>query len=191
MIRSILVALLLLCTSCIQFGNELQPRHYYLLESMTEAPNAYPDYTLTINLELAGFPDYLAHKKIVTRNGPNDIKFAASDRWAEPVQESLMRIVRENLTLLLPGSHISVSPWESSNSHAIKVKLLVNNFLGKLDDHTRIDIRWLIDNQSGQTMQGHFTDRQPIGSSYQDLVVGLNKGINNLSLELAKKLAGE
>jgi len=189
--RNLILVLLLLCTSCIQIGSEPQPVHYYLLDSMTESANIYPDTTLTIDLELADFPEYLDRPKIVTRNDQNSINFADSERWAEPVQESLMRIVRENLTLLLPGSNISISPWENSNSHAIKVKLMVNNFFGKLDDHTRIDIRWTIDNQSGQRMQGHFTDQQPIGSSYQDLVVGLNNGINNLSLELAKKLAGQ
>ncbi|MDA3902080.1 MAG: PqiC family protein [Desulfuromusa sp.] len=189
--RKLFLVLLLLCTSCIQIGSDLQPRHYFLLESVTETPKSYPDNAFTIDLELIGLPGYLDQPKIVTRNNNNEIDFSASKRWAEPVQESLMRIVRENLTLLLPGSHISVSPWESSRTNAIKVKLLVNNFSGKLDGHTQVDIRWTINNPSGQAMQGHFTDRQPVGSSYQDLVVGLNNGINNLSLVLAKKLAGE
>ncbi|MDX2494659.1 MAG: ABC-type transport auxiliary lipoprotein family protein, partial [Desulfuromusa sp.] len=90
--------------------------------------------------------------------------------------------------LVLPEVNISVSPWESSSDNAIKVKLVVNKFFGKLGDHSQVDVRWTIDNDRGQTIQGHFMDRQPIGNSYQDLVNGLNNGINRLSQDLAKEL---
>ncbi|MCD6582825.1 MAG: membrane integrity-associated transporter subunit PqiC, partial [Desulfuromusa sp.] len=102
-----------------------------------------------------------------------------------------IRIIRENLAQMLPDANITVSPWENSSSDATKVKLVVNKLLGKLDDQIQVDIRWTIDNDNDQVRQGHFIDRQPIGNSYQDLVVGLNNGINNLSLELARKLVGK
>ena len=190
MMRYLLLALLLLCTSCIQIGSDPQPMHYYLLESMPEIANSYSNKALTIDLELVDFPDYLDRPQIVTNNGDNAIKFTDSERWAEPVQDNLMRIIRENLALTIPASNISVSPWESSSDNATKVKLVVNSFLGTLDGHTRIDIRWVIDDGLDQPIQGHFTDQQPIGNNYQNLVVGLNKGINRFCLELAKKLAG-
>lgn len=190
MMRYLLFALLLLCTACIQIGSDLGPMHYYMLESMPEVDNSYSNKTLTIALELVDFPDYLDRPQIVTRNGNNAIKFTDSERWAEPVQDNLMRIIRENLALTIPAINISVSPWESPSDNATKVKLVVNSFLGKLDGHTTIDIRWVIDNGLDQPIQGHYTDQQPIGNNYQDLVVGLNKGINKFCLELAKKLAG-
>ncbi|MFK5927252.1 MAG: PqiC family protein [Desulfuromusa sp.] len=189
--RYLLSILLLLCTSCIQIGSDPQPMHYYLLESMSETPNIYSSKGLDINIELINFPEYLDRLQIVTRNNNNGIAFSDSERWAEPLQDNLIRIIRENLVLMLPGTNITVSPWENSNSDAIKVKLVVNKLLGKLGDQTQVDIRWTIDTDRDQTKQGHFIDRQPIDNSYQDLVAGLNNGINDLSLELAKKLVGK
>lgn len=180
--------LLLLCTSCIQIGSDPQPMRHYLLESMVDAPNNYPDKALTIDLKLIDFPAYLDRLQIVTRDQNNGIAFSDSARWAEPLQDNLIRVLRENLTLVLPEVNISVSPWENSSDNVIKVKLVVNKFFGKLDDHSQVDVRWTIVNDRGQTIQGHFIDRQPIGNSYQDLVIGLNNGINHLSQDLAKEL---
>lgn len=189
--RYLLLMLFLLCSSCIQIGHEPQPMHYYLLESMVEAPRINLDYKLIVDLELIDFPDYIDRPQIAARKDNNGIQFVDDERWAEPVQDNLMRVIRENLALMIPGLEVSVSPWENSNSNAVKVKLVINSFLGKLDGSTQLDIRWTIDDPSAQVIRGHFTDQQPIGGNYQELVVGLNNGINNLSLVLAKKLAGE
>ncbi|MEA3362705.1 MAG: PqiC family protein [Thermodesulfobacteriota bacterium] len=186
--RYLISILLLLCTSCIQIGSDPQPMQYYLLESMPERPTFSSDNTLNINLELVNFPDYLDRLQIVTRNNNSGIEFSDTERWAEPLQDNLTRILRENLALLLPNSRITVSPWENSIEGARKVKLVINKFFGKLGDRTQIEIRWSINNDRGETIQGHFIDRHPIGNSYQDLVVGLNNGINHLSQNLAKEL---
>ncbi len=189
--RYLISILLLLCVSCIQIGSNPQPRNHYLLESMVKAPLIYSSYRSDINIDLIDFPDYLDRLQIVTRNQDNGIDFSDSERWAEPLQDNLARILRENLALMLPNANISVSPWENSSSDAIKVKLVVNKFWGKLNDHSQVDIRWAIDNGKEATTQGHFIDQQPIGSTYQEMVVGLNSGINSLSLELAKKLMSQ
>ncbi len=189
--RYLLSILLLLCTSCIQIGSDPQPVQYYLLESMTDAPEFSSGETSNIDLELVNFPDYLDRLQIVTRNNNNGIDFSDSARWAEPLQDNMTRILRENIALMLPNANISVSPWENSGNDAVKVKLVVNKFSGKLGDHSQVDIRWTIDNGGESTIQGHFIDQQPIGDNYHEMIVGLNSGINNLSLELAKKLMGK
>ncbi|MEA3544585.1 MAG: PqiC family protein [Thermodesulfobacteriota bacterium] len=186
----LLSMLLLLCTSCIQIGSDPQPMHYYLLESMQETPKIYSSKTSGINIELDGFPDYIDKLQIVTRNSQNGIEFSDAERWAEPLQDNMIRTLRENLALILPERIISVGPWESSDSDAIKVKLVVNKFHGTLGGKTQVDIRWVINNRGKTHTQGHFTDQQPVGNDYHDLVVGLNNGINKLSQELAKKLSG-
>jgi uncharacterized lipoprotein YmbA len=156
---------------------------------MTEAPKVYSDISLNIHLELINLPEHLDRLQIVTSSGNNGILFSESERWAAPLQDNLMRVVRENLALIIPGGVISVGPWESSGSNAVKIELVFNHFSGQLGDHTQIDIRWRVSNNLGQTIQGHFTERQPIGDDYRDLIVGLNKGIYNFSLELAKEIA--
>lgn len=189
--RSLVLILLLLCTSCIQIGDTPPPINYYLLESLTELPIKSSENSSNIHMQLKGFPEYLDRFQIVTYNGNNGITFKDNERWAEPVQDNLMRVVREDLAKLLPGSVISIGPWESSSNKAVKVELLFNHFSGQLGKHTKIDIRWAIVKGSGESKQGSFNDQQPIGDKYQDLIIGLNNGINHFSMELATNLATE
>ncbi len=189
--RNLLLILLLLCTSCIQIGDAPPPMNYYLLESLTKIPITSAENRLNIHMELKSFPEYLDRLQIVTYNGSNGINFKDNERWAEPVQDNLMRVVREDLEKSIPGSVISIGPWESSSHNAVKIELAFNHFSGQLGKHTKIDIRWAIVKGSGESKQGHFTDQQPIGNTYQDLIIGLNRGINRFSLELAKHLTRE
>jgi len=189
--RYLILISLLLCSSCIQIGSPPPHMNYYLLESIVNTPITYSGCNLNIQMKLIGFPEYIDRLQIVTHNGNNGINFKDSERWAEPVQDNLVRVVRENLTQIIPGSAISAGPWESSSSNAVKIELAFNHFSGQLGDHTQIDIRWKINKGPEQIEQGHFTERQPIGDEYQDLIIGLNNGINNLSLELAKHLAAK
>ena len=190
MMRYFLILLLLLCSSCIQVLGDPQPINYYLLDGMPQETDIGSDKALTMTLQLDSFPVYLDRLLIVTKNDDSTINVSDHDRWAEPLQGNILQTVRENLRIILPAANIAISPWENSTTDAIKTKILVNKFSGKLGDHTEIDIRWTIDG-GGEIRQGHFTDQQPIGDSYQELVAGLNSGINNFSLELAKNLSGE
>ena len=189
--RYFLILLLLLCSSCIQMFDDPQPIHYYLLEGVPQETETASDKALTITLQLTSFPAYLDRLQIITKNDDNTINVAAHDRWAEPIQGNILQTVRENLRIILPAANIAISPWEDSTKEAIKIKIMVNRFSGKLGERTDIDIRWTIVDDMGSHLQGHFTDQQPIEETYQELVAGLNSGINNFSLELAKNLSGE
>lgn len=189
--RYFLILLLLLCSSCIQLFDDPQPIRYYLLESLPEGAETYSDKTLTIGIQLSGFPTYLDRPQVIARNNDNTIKYSDLDRWAEPLQENIPQTLRENLRILLPGTNISISPWENSTTDTIILKVTVNKFSGKLGDYTDIEIGWTLDMGTGEIRQDHFTDRQPVGDTYQDLVASLNSGINNFSRELAKNLTRE
>ncbi|SEA14619.1 Uncharacterized lipoprotein YmbA [Desulfuromusa kysingii] len=188
--RYLIFTLLFLCSACIQIGSAPQPTNYYLLEPMRDAQEIRLDSNLNIHLELISFPEYLDRYQIVTKGGKNGIVFSDSERWAEPVRDNLMRVIREDLMLLIPNSTITLGPWESSSSSAsaIKVKLIVNQFSGELGAYALTDIRWKIRREMEPMSQGHFTDRQDVGENFSDFIVTLNREINNFSSELAMKL---
>ncbi len=186
--RFLFSAMLLLCTSCIHIGSDPQPMHYYLLDSITETKDRYSGKALDIDLELSFFPDYLDRPQVVTRSRKNAVRIADNERWAEPLRDNLMQVLRENLILLMPEASVTVSPWEISDPASVRVKLMINKFSGDIGGFTDVDVRWAIGKDSDGMTRGHFTDQQPVGNSYRDLVIGLNNGIGALSRELAEKL---
>ena len=188
--RFFIILLLLFLSSCIQMIGDPEPIRYYLLEGLPNGTKISSDKDLTINIQLINFPEYLDRPQVITQSN-NSVSFSDHDHWAEPLQENLTRVLRENLQTLLPNASITVSPWESSPAEAARARITVNKFSGKLDGLTDVDIRWTVETKTEELQQGHFTDQQPVGDTYQELVAGLNSGINKFSTQLAKKLSGE
>ena len=188
--RYFIILLLLFLSSCIQMIGDPEPIRYYLLEGLPTGTEISSDKNLTIDIQLINFPAYLDRPQVITQSN-NSVIFSDHDHWAEPLQENLTRVLRENLRTLFPNASITVSPWENSPAEAVRTKIMVNKFSGELDGHTDVDIGWTVETKTGELQQGHFTDQQPVGGTYQELVAGLNSGINKFSTQLAKKLSGE
>lgn len=180
--------LLLLCAACVQLGDAPSPQHYYLLETL-ERPVALPVSTPdNIIVEIADFPDYLDRPQIAVRSADRQISYLNGQRWAEPLRDNLSRILRENLSLLLPGMRISVAPWDSPTRADRRIQLFINDFTGVLEGRADVDIRWQILREDLVQQRGHFTAAPSIGAEYADLVRALNQALDDLSRQLAEQL---
>ena len=188
MIRLLPLLLILVCSACIQIGSDPQPMHYYLLESITNDTEAISNNKFNIDIELTKLPEYLDKQQIATSNEINVIEFSENHRWAESLQDNLIFTIRENITLQLPNANIAVNPWDTTGNGAIKLKLLINKFSGKLGDQAVIDIRWAFESGGENLAHGHFNYEHKIKTTYRDLVTKLNLGINQFSHELVNNL---
>ena len=178
---------LLLCSACIQLGAETQPQSYYLLERGLDAATTSEE-ALTLSIKIVNFPGFLDRKRVVVRNQENQIKVADAS-WAEPLQENLLRVLRQNLSAHWPAATITLSPWEQSQPQALELELLINRFSGTLEQSVTLDIDWRIRKVDRLVKQGRFRQTIPIDSGYQGYVAGLNQGVTALSHSLAVALA--
>jgi len=77
---------------------------YYVLES-APAPAAESG-AVRLGLRRVEVPAYLKSKAIVSRAGNNELRYADTARWAEPLEAGIARILREQL-----GSRAAVSTY--------------------------------------------------------------------------------
>jgi len=189
--RYLFIVLLLICSSCIQIGSDPKPLHYYLLEAQIEQPQIYSNKKLNISIELTKFPEYLDRLQIVTNDQKNSVILNENQRWANPLSDNILQVLRENLALALPDSIVTVCPWENAKTPATKLKLSVDKFAGKPGGTADITIRWNIIGADGKSLYGTFAEQQPIEESFNDLVAGLNNTLNRFSQSLAKQLANQ
>ena len=188
MMRYLMPVLLLLCAACIQLGGEPQPLHYFLLVKSGDNSPVSSSKRLTLALEDIELPSYLDRPQIILLHDGNSVEFKDSERWAEPLKENLTRVLRANLLSAYPAADIAIAPWESSASDALRLKLVINKFTGSLEGQTDIELDWSLSRHAEQLERGRFTDRQPVGSSYQALVSALNQGLDRFSQQLAQRL---
>ena len=87
-------------SSCAFLQPHADPTKFYLLttpdaSSQPATNNKLASYKL--GLRSIEMPAYLQSKLMVVRTGTNEIHFAEFDRWAEPLDEGISRVVKEAL----------------------------------------------------------------------------------------------
>ena len=95
------------CAACLLNGCTLlrpreDPTRFYLL-TVPSAPPAKTAERLSkrwrIGLRPVELPAYLRTKSMVVETGANEIQFADFDRWAEPLDQGISRLMKETLSL--------------------------------------------------------------------------------------------
>ncbi len=124
----------------------------YTLASLTDAgdntPVANDGHALRVQVGPVQLPKYLDRPQIVTRLSPNEIRTADFDRWAEPLQDNVLRVLVENLSHLLRNEPIDVFSWEMSESANYRVSVNVSRFDGQLGGKVILMAVWTIYNKA-------------------------------------------
>jgi uncharacterized lipoprotein YmbA len=82
----------------------------------------------TVGIGPVSFPAYLDRPEIVHRSGDNQLHYAGSERWAEPLKTTFTRTLAENLAILLPGDRVALHPWSRSAQPEYQVIVHVVRF---------------------------------------------------------------
>ena len=83
-------------------------------------------------------------------NGDNEIDLPEFNKWGEPLDEGIFRVISENLTNLLSTKPASVSRWEDARSVDFLVKIKVTRFDGNLGGNIILITDWSISVHKGK-----------------------------------------
>lgn len=133
-------------------------------------------------------PEYLDRLLIVTRSSESSLQLAEFERWAEPLDKSIPRILTENLSVLLGSDQIATHPWPNALSVEYQVVVEVNRLDGTLGQKALLDSRWTLLADKGKriVVRKNSTISEPItGASYEGLVQAQSRALAQLSREIA------
>ena len=77
------------------------PTRFYVLTVPSAPPERAPESEFQrwkVGLRPVEVPGYLQSKSMVVRSGTNEIHFADFDRWAEPLDQGISRVIKETLS---------------------------------------------------------------------------------------------
>ena len=166
--------------------------NYYLLNALPDQKAGQTTTAasdgLSIGIGPVSFPGYLDRPQIVIRSGPNEISFSEFDRWAEPLKNNFMRVLKEDLVERLRTDNIFVYPWPPGAVFEFQVSAEVIRFDAHPGDSAKLDVQWMI-------LRNH--DREVIlsrkssysvdlgGSDYKTIVAAQSRAVADFSRELA------
>ena len=91
------ISLMILIGAC----GSSPPVHYYSLTALETDYSRDAEGSLAIGVGPLRLPDYLERTRIVTRRGDSEVIVDDFNRWAEPVEDAIHRIIATNVDSLL------------------------------------------------------------------------------------------
>lgn len=202
--HTLLLSALVACvlTGCSLLQPHSDPTRFYVLTVQSPSPKpaeSTPQIAANrwkVGLRQVEVPAYLRSKAIVIRTGANEVYFADFDRWAEPLDQGISRVMKEAL-----GSTSNVAEV-TLNSHGdetldCEVAIRVLACEGVRVEHGTNSIRFAVTWQvrslgknPALAQHGVFApDAAPWdGKDYGRLAEGLSEAIARLSTTIAASL---
>jgi uncharacterized lipoprotein YmbA len=190
---------LLLClvvSGCVSLGPQPDPSRFYALTSLPHPgqrqQNPAASEALVLGIGPVKLPGYLDREQFVTRISQNRFAVAENDRWAEPLEENFLRILAQNLSILLQTDRIVTYPWERNQRPTYQVQVEVLRFEPNAEQRVELWARWTVFDNAKKIVtvrESHLS--QPTGDkSTESAVAALSEVAGDLSKEIAAALRG-
>jgi len=186
--------LALVLSSCMSVPNSPTPRFYMLQavdgNQVSKKTNIASD--VVIGVGPVKIPKYQDRPQIVTQDKEKMLKFAQFDRWGEPLDLGMTRLIGENLAVMLPEAKFTLYPWNSSVPVKYQVVVEIVQLDSNLDKDMFLVAQWLvIDVQNAKTLiikRSEFR-QSVIPQNYSGLAKTLSMACASLSSEIAEAIA--
>ncbi len=189
---AILVTLVLIIPGCLSSFTTPQPdrtRYYTLTAKAAADPAGNPGLDdISLGVGPVRIPGYLDREQLVTRVSENRFDVSENDRWIEPLDESVSRVLAQNLYTLLKSDRIFRYPWPNGRyvTHQIDIEIL--RFEATAANEAQLAARWAIVETGTKQMLASRTTflKRPIqGSGKEAAVDALSATLADFSREIA------
>lgn len=136
-------------------------------------------------MELA---EYLDRPQIVNRVSPHEVTVSEFDHWAEPLKSNFVRVVADNLSILLRTDRVHLYPWRTSAAMDYRVGILVTRFDGAVGGEAVLNAYYKIMSGDGKKMltEKKVSINEPTGGQgFDALVLAQSRTVASLSREIA------
>jgi uncharacterized lipoprotein YmbA len=137
-------------------------------------------------------PTYLAKTSLVTMRGGIEVQYAATERWAEPLDQGLSRAVAEDLSRNSKLRAYGFSPGAPPVEHSYDVWIRVERFEGNDDGEVALRARWSVSSSgssvpvTSRTVDLRRNGWQP--GDYPGLVRLLSEEVSEMSRQIASAI---
>ncbi len=168
------------------------PPDFYVLHAKASESIAGVERGLAVGVGPIELPAHLNRSQIVTRTSDYQLDLSESHQWAEPLKDSVSRVIATNLSNMLESNRVYVIPRRQKVSLDFQVSIDIARFDGRLGEAATLGARW--------TLYGEDT-RDPLFSkvtivyeetgdgTYDALVAASSRTLEVLSMEIAEAIS--
>jgi len=136
-------------------------------------------------------PAYLDRPHIVTRATEHRLELSEFNRWAEPLKDSMLRVIAVNLSNQLETTRVFALPRRRPVVPIeFKVEINVARFDGTLGGEVMLVARWILLGKEDQLISTKVSiiREQSGGGGYDALIKAQNRTLHKLSNEIVEAI---
>lgn len=177
-----ILALLLALSAC---GTTPGNSYYLLTATDAAAPSGQAP---SLGIGPIEIPEYLNRNRLVYNRDGNQLRIANYERWAEPLESGVQRVISLNLAHLLDTENVQAFPWPRSQEPDYSVQITIMS-LDAGDSYAKLVAEWVV-LKSGQALvsgrkisqisvqiPGTSVTPEQIAPAYSDLLYQLSEVI--------------
>ena len=174
-------ALVILAAGC---ASTPASRFYTLRAAPTPAATSSD---LSVAVGPVSVPAVVVRPQIVVSTGPNRVWLDEFNRWASPLQNSISRVVAENLVAMLGTPRVTLSPQTLSADADYRAAIEVQSFESAPGEAASLDAVWTVSRtKDGKSQMGRTTVREPAPEKgYDALAAAHSRALARLSRDIA------
>jgi uncharacterized lipoprotein YmbA len=187
-IAFILLAALGACT--VLPPREDATRYFVLSASAPANAESSSDKGLRVSVGPVRLPDYLLRPEIVRRAGENQIDPSPIDRWAEPIDHAIERVLCLDLAAAMPKSTVVSYPAPPSDDVDLHVEVDFAGFEGTHTGAALLDARWTVrDYRNGnRIVRATKLERASESDETRSVVASMSALIGALAADIAREV---
>jgi uncharacterized lipoprotein YmbA len=163
--------------------------HYYAFTSADFISNGTGNTRISVGpFEI---PDYLNRPQIVVRDQGTSLKVLKSDRWAEPLTESVNRRINRDLSNELLSALVYQFPSVTDVSPDYRVRGRIYAFEGNTDGTVVLRLRWGVLNRDNSFAIAPRGETFSTTVSSSDDIAAVTSAMDSLLGEFAMTIAAE
>jgi uncharacterized lipoprotein YmbA len=157
---------------------------FYTLSAAT-APTATSS-DLSVIVGPVSVPAVVDRPEIVVSTGPNQVRLDEFNRWAAPLQNSIARVVAENLVVMLGAPRVTLSQSLGADAD-YRAAIEVQRFESAPGEAATLDAVWTVSRaKDGKSQTGRTTVREAASDKgYDALAAAHSRAVARLSRDIA------
>jgi len=127
------------------------PTHFYVLDALPQTERANKQ-ALAIGIGPITLPALLERKQMVTRLHNNTVQLAEFHQWAEPLKDTLPRVIVKNLAALQPTYVFRAYPWSAYGNVDYRIIIDIDSFAAETKKNVKFSASWAIMDERQHTI---------------------------------------
>jgi uncharacterized lipoprotein YmbA len=138
------IALVCVLTAMLSgcMGNDYKAPSFHLLTARAPAGTAIVN--LTVGVGPVRVAPFLKQPQLVTHAGSGALAVAESQRWSEPLEQGIQRVLLQNLTALT-GADTRNFPWTQTTIPQYALRVDVIDLDRAADGNALLEVNWMLE----------------------------------------------